>query len=291
MTKAAIKYLVSILIIVQITFISINVRAENISQYRLDIKIFLEGAYIPNTGLMSTKIRKDKLLSETQPFANNKFIGTIYGGFSIPNINNIASTQNVVDWVFIKFRSEQGYFIQYPVLLRNDGYLLDPYNVIADPNNPTLESGINLNALYSRLTARFPYSYPPNGINSLIFNFPREISVYHSNHLAILSKSIFSFYGSGTATVDLTTPLGNATVKASQARLNASFPNDLAVYGMRVGDVNNDGSIDASDRSIARNTPDLANINSVSDLNTDGSIDATDRNIARTVPESVQQII
>ena len=125
----------------------------------LSLKVFLEGSYVSNS--MSTNLTASIPLN--QPFNNSE--GNYYGDESISS--TFASTKNIVDWVLVELRTGSSaseattVVAQKAVLVNSDGNLVD------------LDGSLDID--FKWVEAGDYY-----------------VSVYHRNHLAVMSSGIVS---------------------------------------------------------------------------------------------------
>jgi hypothetical protein len=180
----------------------------------LDVKVFLEGAYDPALGLMTTKLNTDpQTIPMAQPF---NYLPWNYEGFE----NTPSIPAGIVDWVLVELRDAATPAEATPVtnlagwprafLLKSDGTIVEPDGV-SMPNicNPTVS-------------------------NSLF------VVIRHRNHLAVMSASGATLTD-GVYSYDFTSGLAQAYGGESGYKILGSD----AV--MVAGDIDQDGNIFVSD--------------------------------------------
>lgn len=164
---------------------------------------------------------------------------------------------NAVDWVLIEVKNSAGLSVQKKAaLLLKDGTVVDA----------TTGSFLTL--------------------NSTVSDAYYKIIIRHRNHLAIATDSNIYLSQYTSVNVDLSK---NVNVKAANQNLLGTV-SGVNVYGMRFGDVNSDGYIDASDKNIVINSNEAVNSYSKIDVNIDSQIEPTDRNMMSTAGEAVENL-
>ena len=225
-------------------------------------KIFLQGAYNINTGLMSDDLRTLNLLPQNEPYVSMlTFTHNGSGGEEIAEntiIGSSATSSNnaITDWVFLQLHDmATGNVISTKsALLQRDGDVVD-----TDGFSPVNMAG------------------NPSG------NY--FLSVRHRNHLGARTANTFALSKTNTRTIDFTNSISNVfqgTVTNNPlATLNAG------VYGLWAGNVNDDRSIKMTGLStnnndylkllniLGANTNTITNVYSKQDLNLDGTINMT----------------
>jgi hypothetical protein len=178
----------------------------------LDVKILLEGAF--NDTAMNTLITEEILLN--QPFDTNPAAIWYYEGTE--KVDSVPSG-NIVDWVLLEFRNgccadsakSKNIIARKAVFLLNDGKIKD----LDGTSNP----------VFNISTSALPY-------DSIY------LSVYHRNHIAVLSSHAIT-EESGVCHYDFTTGTGKAYQN------NEKLINGKAV--LYSGDFNGDGVVDNDD--------------------------------------------
>lgn len=202
----------------------------------LNITVFLEGPFIPSTGLMRTELNSKGLLPSSQPYsaAPYNFAGT-------ETVSSFPST--VVDWILVELRSgpsNLNTLSQRAGLLHNDGTITDT-----------------------------------DGFSNLQFtNLPiandLHFVVRHRNHADVMSSALTP------ANLMISYDFSDASSKA----FFNTVPNQLKMVSgtavMLAGDINQDLSIQTTDRDQWRITPAVLNIYDLPDTNMDGVIQTTD---------------
>lgn len=208
----------------------------------LSLKVFLEGAYNSNTGLMHTQLLEREMIPLNQPYNTAPYN---YGGLeSVPSINDFPN--NTVDWVLVELRtgtpsltgSKTTTLIETVAgLLLNDGSIVDV-----------------------------------DGVYPLTFDQVSNIEDYHilvrhRNHLDILSNNTVT--GATNMIYDFTTNV-NTAFGPMQLKQSGS------AYVMHAGDYANDGVIQNSDFSVWITNPAALDVYCTEDGNLDGSTQTTD---------------
>lgn len=206
------------------------------STINMDLTVFLEGAFLPSSGLMRTDLNSKGLLPLSHPYsvAPYNYAGT-------ETVSSFPST--VVDWVLVELRSgtsTASRIGQRAGLLHNDGSITDT-----------------------------------DGFSDLQFtNLPLASDLYfvirHRNHADVMSAVLTP------ANLTITYDFSSAS---SKAFYNTS-PNQLKMVSgkavMLAGDINQDLTIQTTDRDDWRATPAVLNIYDLPDTNMDGVIQTTD---------------
>ena len=248
-----------------------------ISCTTLSLKLNLEGAYSPSLGKMTNYLRANQLLPDAQPFSGLPWNCT--NGDTIDNVNNLTSTEQIVDWVLVEIRdANNNLILKQAALLQNDGQVIDSKFInqatgIGGANATNSSVGLDLGGSFS------------SG------NY--KIIVKHRNHIAISTLNPITITSGVTSTLDFTTQTGyNNTKGQNKIILNPdqALLGELPVYGLKVGDANSDGFLDATDRTLIRSMSEGAGFYISLDLNMDGGIDAADRTISRLVKETAENI-
>lgn len=216
----------------------------------LHAKVFLDGVYISPAAGMSASLGGRGLIPKRHPYNLAPYN---YKG------NNLISTtidSNVVDWVLIELRdSSRGtLFEQQAGLLLSNGSIVDSVAQVGD---------IKLASVTSNST-----------------NY--QIVIKHRNHLSVSTSTAINLSPGMTTNVDFT---NNSNVLNNNQKLVSN-----GQYAMVAGNVNSGSEIDASDRVAVRSENEATNVYSNLDVNMDGYIDSSDRTIARNTSDSVDQI-
>ena len=109
-----------------------------------------------------------------------------------------------------------------------------------------------------------------------------NVTIRHRNHLAISTNTPITITSNTVTNLDFT---GNANVYGSN-----QFLVKPGVYGMKSSNANGDGIINATDRVLTRRAIDAINVYSRMDLNMNGSISSSDRSLARASGDSIELI-
>jgi hypothetical protein len=203
----------------------------------IEVTVLLEGAYAVGSGLMRTDLSAD--LPATDPY-----LGTV----SVPDGFFTADTtgQRIVDWILVELRSgeptgTQQIVLQAPMLLRDDGAVVDPQG----------ESSAALPGL-------------AEGEYYLI--------VRHRNHLAVMTASAQSFTANEPAVYDFT-----AEQAFGVGAMKTASDGRAMLWG---GDGNDDGQVTAADfNAYSAATSTGTEGYNVADFNLDGQLTAPDFNL------------
>jgi hypothetical protein len=225
---------------------------------KIAAKVFLSANFDDTSDTMTNDLRGNNILSTTQPYNASPYN---YGGTESLPTTNLRT--DLVDWVLLEVKdSTTGLTIaKKPGVLTKDGNIIDPTNAVT--GNTTLGVAVPVST---------------NG------NY--KVIIRHRNHISIATNTAISLSQNTTTTLDLTT---NQNVKGSNQKQIGTI-GSTPVYGLRLGDINSDGSVDALDRSIIRSAQETTNTYIVQDINLDGSIDSLDRNILRLADETVEDL-
>lgn len=172
---------------------------------KANIKIFLEGAYL--NGNMMTELINNELIPIAQPYNSPPWN---YNGSEVL----ITSLNTVVDWILIELRNSlnpEQVIVRKAGLLRNDGSIMEP-----------------------------------DGSLGIIFNDLEYgeyyISIYHRNHLPVMSALPISFSPENVL-YDFTTSLTKAYGIYSMSEIKPGL------FGMYAGDADGSGFINDTDRN------------------------------------------
>ncbi|WP_152604849.1 hypothetical protein [Psychroserpens jangbogonensis] len=133
----------------------------------LNLKVFLEGAYDTNTGLMRDDMRSSGILPTTSPYVDAKSCDI--------SVFNVTGSSAIVDWIWLELRdiTDQTLVIESrSAFLRADGTVVDV-----------------------------------DGVSPLFIDVPENdyyLMLSHRNHLGVLTLDSYTFDGT-TLNIDLTT--------------------------------------------------------------------------------------
>ncbi|WP_152604851.1 hypothetical protein [Psychroserpens jangbogonensis] len=133
----------------------------------LNLKVFLEGAYDTNSGLMRDDMRSSGILPTTSPYVDAKSCDI--------SVFNVTGSSAIVDWIWLELRdiTDQTLVIESrSAFLRADGTVVDV-----------------------------------DGVSPLFIDVPENdyyLMLSHRNHLGVLTLDSFTFDGT-TLNIDLTT--------------------------------------------------------------------------------------
>ncbi len=202
----------------------------------VDVSVFLEGPYA-GSGTMDDDLRAGGDIPTTEPFtglANFTHVNDGGGETVMPAVLAVTGNNAIVDWVFLEVRDATTLTTVISTrsgLLQADGDVVD-----VDGTSPV------------EFTNLQPGSY--------------YVVVNHRNHLEIMTP--------GALPLSRTPYPHDFTTGAAYGNLSGNVQKNLGggEFGMYEGDVNNDGVINASDRSMAWNFR-----NQTGYLNTDSNLD------------------
>jgi YVTN family beta-propeller protein len=230
--------------------LSLAVTAVVSPQYiDLDIKVFLEGgSYSTSTSLMSNTLRLNNHIPQVEPYTTltptlrlagegNENLSN--GGTSlIPPIGTMPS-DDIVDWVLVTLKNSTNVTIATrAALLKRNGRVVD-----IDNTSLLRFYGVSAGSYY--------------------------VSVRHRNHLGLRTAATIPLSATST-TLDFT---NNSISLSGTSPLKLVAP---GIYALYAGDLNQDGNINATDRSAAWNSRNLTGYNP-NDCSLNGTVDATDR--------------
>ncbi len=210
--------------------------------YTLDLTVYLEGPF--NGTDMNTSLNSDNLLPTSQPY--NVAPWNYNGTESVVAIPN----ENVVDWILVEIRDASSaagatgttLFARKAAFLLNDGSIVD------------LDGSSNLQITVTSAISNDMY-----------------IVIWHRNHLAILSASPVTLFNNA-GSYDFST--GSNKVYGGVP----GYKNLGSVWGMVVGDINADKTIDGTDIDNAW-APDAGDAGyKAGDLNFNGEVNNIDKN-------------
>lgn len=219
---------------------------------RLNLTVFLEGAYNPGTGQMNTTLNDNDLLPLKNPYGVAPWNYT--GGDSVESIPNA----NVVDWVLVEIR--------------------ESYN----PANASGSTSIGKRAAFllkdGSIVDMDGSSYLEFDNTEFHSDKKQFVVIYHRNHLAIMSADSLTFNDSlppiDRWEYDFTTDLAVAYGGANGAKMKSS------VVMMMAGDADGTGQISAGDQNLYwQPNNGMLGVYSNADFNMDGQISAGDSNL------------
>ena len=209
---------------------TIEVIPEVVTGNNLSIKVFLQGPYNTNTGLMADQLRSTNKIPTTSPYSDALVvISTVFNtggaaGAGVPQ-------DDIVDWVWLELRNS------------------------SDP--------VTIEASTSALIQRDGDIVDVDGVSPVTTDVPADnyyIVISHRNHLGVRTNNTVSF-SVGTTSIDLSSNsalvLGNTN--AIKAMENGKF-------GLYAGDFNGDGQIQNTDKNAVEP---LRGINGYNDADID----------------------
>jgi hypothetical protein len=222
------------------TFSQFTITSEGVT---LSIKVFLEGAFNTTTGKMNDNLRANNSIQSqtTEPYTGLGFTHVGGGGSETVNSSVFTTTGDnaIVDWVFVELRDATSALYTRSALVQADGDIVDTDGV-------------------SPLT----FGSAPAG--------SYYVAIKHRNHLRVKTNSTMPLV-TGTNTINFT----NNSIGGTTAMKSFSVAGNT-LYCLFAGDLNQDGAINATDRSEAWNNRNLTGYNK-NDCSMNGTVDATDR--------------
>ncbi len=205
-----------------------------------ELRVFLEGAYIPSLGTMSTFLNSNGYLPTNQPYNTAPWM--YGGGENVANVNSFP--MDAVDWVLVEARTPNS-----NILADSKAALLLADGTVTDANNAA-----SLKVRFDNLAAGLYY-----------------IIVRHRNHLGVMSSALVNLPSNGTVydfTTDATQCYGpNQTIEMGDG-----------AYALYTGDMNANGVITYTDFNVYTNDLPALNGYYLGDINLDGSVTIADFN-------------
>jgi len=194
-------------------FASTDAYISSVGDPAIAPKIFLQGSYIANTGLMTDDLRSRGIIPTTSPYTD-----TTTCNASVFNLGGTSATglakDDIVDWVWVELRDKNDNTIilkSKSALLQRDG---DVVNV--------------------------------DGTSALSFNIAGGdyyFMIRHRNHLGILSANLVSIYSIATS-IDFTT---NSSLVVGGT--NGISTTGNGKFALSAGDFNGDGQVQNADKN------------------------------------------
>jgi hypothetical protein len=210
---------------------------------QVKLKVFLEGSFNVSTGKMNDNLRSSQYLVFNEPYSKMGFtLANNAGQNTFNDVLNKTGDDVIVDWIFVELRNATNPLeVEHTrtALLQADGDVVDI-------------DGVS------------PLTYPFSVATSLGKSY--HIAIKHRNHLRLRTTSPVTIINN-VNTFDFT---ANATFATPVKQIA------VGKYAMYSGDLNQDGNINATDRSDAWNNRNLTGYNQ-NDCSMNGTVDATDR--------------
>gem|GEM_PF-3241011 len=205
-------------------------------------KVMLAGPYDLGTGQMKDALRVNGVIPMAQPYSAAPWA---YTGTELTNASvlSISGQNAIVDWILIELRDKAdstNVLSTRAALLQADGDVVD-----VDGNSSVLFSGVSTDSYF--------------------------IVIIHRNHLGIMTESPVFLQNGAANITDFISTLPTYGTNAQQP-ISGRF-------AMWPGDVNGDGAISASDRSLIWNDRNADPVYFNSDVSLDAKVDAADRSI------------
>jgi hypothetical protein len=217
---------------------------------KLDVKAYLQGPWNAGAGSMNTVLNSSSLLPTTQPYSS-------YSSHSYSGTESVSSTTwfalypTIVDWVLVELRTGTPTSPPMTSVETRAGFILSTGHIVATDGTSPLT---------------FWTATPGNNY---------YITVYHRNHLGIMSASSVSMPCSSSATsYDFTTAQSQAYNNGNNPMIQIS----TGVYGMIAGDANGNGFVGSSDVILWRFYQGYFDYLGA-DANMSGFVNSTDLNI------------
>ncbi len=214
-----------------------------------DLTLLLEGPYNSSTGLMNDHLRVNSILPLEEPFSTLGFQQNPTDGGEVidPPVFAVNGSNAVVDWVFLELGAPDDPSV---ILATRSALLLANGKVVdLDGASPVFFSGIPAGNYY--VVAR------------------------HRNHLTVMTPGTLSALSYISVSHDFTTGSAFGNLGGPNAQKMVS----PGIFGLYACDLNQAGTIDASDRSIVWNNRNQTGYLS-EDSNLDGVCDAVERSQA-----------
>lgn len=220
---------------------SIEVVPETGSSNNLSIKVFLQGPYDVNTGLMRDNLRTNSIISTTSSYTDAKTAPA-----SVFNTGGTAGAglpeDDIVDWVWLELRNSS--------------------------------DAVTIEASTSALIQRDGDIVDVDGASPVITDVPEDnyyIVVSHRNHLGVLTSNTVSFTV-GTTSIDLTN--NSSLVTGGTNAIKDMGNGKFALYA---GDFNGDGQVQNTDKSAVEPLRGISGYSNA-DLDMNGEVQNTDLN-------------
>lgn len=217
---------------------------EDYTLKRFSAKVFLEGAFNPESMAMNNSLLASNLIPSTQPYSTAPW--TYYGEEIVTSM-----PEGVIDWVLVELRqaasaelaTEATIIEGWPkaLLLKADGSIVD-----TDNKNPLIGEAEITENLY--------------------------MVIRHRNHLDVMSAAPLILSGN-TYSYDFTNEITKAYGGAAGYKQIGT-----GVYGMVAGDIDADGSVFASDFNLWAINFGLTTVYLPADVDMDGQVFASDFN-------------
>jgi hypothetical protein len=219
---------------------STDIGAFEYLDLKLQIKVFLEGNF--NAGLMTDNLRSNKILPNKQPFTGFPLVNN-GAAYLFDAVLSRSGNNAIVDWIFVELRTNANPSVlahTRTALLQADGDVVDI-------------DGVS------------PLSFPSSVAGSYF------VVIKHRSHLRVKTNNAITLI-TGVNTLNFT----NGSIVGSTTPMKSIIIGSNTVYMMYAGDLNQDGTINATDRSNAWNARNITGYNS-NDCSMNGTVDATDR--------------
>jgi large repetitive protein len=180
------------------------------------VKVYLDGAFNPITGLMRDSLRASALIPLTEPYSNAPYLRPVITEINGENINSgffsDTSHDAIIDWVYLELRSASNSSM---IIATKRGLLQRDGDVVSHLDGQTP-------VIFTRV---------PSG------NY--FVSIKHRNHLGVMTATAYSL-SPITTSIDFTT-LTNVYTNASI--LNPPRKLSGSVYTLWTGDANSNKNV------------------------------------------------
>jgi hypothetical protein len=220
--------------------------------------VYLSGSWNTATKKMNFDLKTNNKIPLSQPYCISPW--NYCGNESIANNSSLYS--GTVDWVLVEVKNSSGVTVQRKAaLLASDGLVYS--------------------SVYYTPSERYLI-----GLDNISSSGSYKIILRHRNHLAIATNTNITLAPNTVATIDFTL---NTNVKAANQKSLGLDSYNYNSYGMRLGDVNSDNTINATDKTLVQNANDGIYYSNF-DLNLDSMVNAGDRTLMDASPDAVANL-
>jgi hypothetical protein len=187
----------------------------------VSVKVFLQGAFNPSTGLMTDNLRTLNLIPTVEPYTgltNFTHVKGNSGATLPPQVLDVSASTSIVDWVFLELRAAA-----------------DPSLIVATQSVLVRRNGVVVDA---------------EGSPSVYFaNVPAGnyyIAIRHRNHLGVRTANPLTFNKTIPTAFDFTATTANIYVNPTITRNTPTTTvtaSGITYRALWAGDINQDGLI------------------------------------------------
>ncbi len=224
---------------------------------RLNLKMFLQGAYNTSTDLMNDNLRSSGLIPLEEPYTDIGYTFAGNGGGEIIDTTILYTTGDdaIIDWAVIEIRDNDdstSIIHAQAVLIQRDGDIVD-----LDGASPVEICEINRGEHF--------------------------IALLHRNHFGIMTPNTIDVDGVTTTSHDYTTGMSQAWDDTSISTNDAMLELETGVYGVYRSNVNFDEFLNITDFFVTRGAtnPSQSSQYELEDVNMDGVLNIVDFFISR----------